>query len=428
MKKFKFLVAYGLRKRVFRKAFLISNIVIGLLVVIIANIPAIINYFAKDEEAPHYDVLIYNETTDQVQDTTGNLVDDLNNYLNLPFGDEPMFTVLSTDQMDLDDFWANNDYDILIHFTGLMTSPQVDMYSKSPEVNTTIMSYIQLLINEYQIDNYMPPSFVFHFPPDYEDPDQAMMVSSIASLLILPMFLLITMATQFIGVDIIEEKSTKAIETIIASVPAKIHFLSKIISSIVFIVIQALLLLLYGYLATLLTGAINMMSVVSDIGDQASLLNMLAELIPNWRIILFFSLLFMFIGTVFYLVIAALFASMATTQEDYQQFQAPLMLMLVGGFYIGIFAPMIGSDGFMKVMAFIPIFTPMVAPIAYTSGILSVLEVLIALGIVIVFTVLALYIVAPVYRVSILSYDQTKFFKRVKSSFVKAFQKNGTKK
>jgi ABC-2 type transport system permease protein len=103
------------------------------------------------------------------------------------------------------------------------------------------------------------------------------------------------------------------------------------------------------------------------------------------------------------------------------------MLMLLGGFYIGIFAPMAGGYGFMKAMAFVPIFTPMVAPVAYASGIMSLLEAIIALVVMIGFLIGSLYIVAPVYKVAILSYDQTKFMKRVKSYFKKGFAKNGKK-
>jgi len=243
------------------------------------------------------------------------------------------------------------------------------------------------------------------------------------SLLVLPLFILITMATQFVGVDIIEEKSTKAIETIIASVPAKIHYLSKIAASISFVLIQGVLILLYGGIAALVGNFSAQSGSAMPSGVDVHLLQYLADLLPNWPLVLTIALLFVIVGTLFYLVIAALFASMAVTQEDYQQFQSPLMLMLLGGFYIGIFAPLVNGYGFMKVMAFVPIFTPMVAPIAYASGVMSLLEAIIALVVMIGVLVASLYIVAPVYKVAILSYDQTKFFKRVKSYFKKAFTK-----
>jgi len=103
------------------------------------------------------------------------------------------------------------------------------------------------------------------------------------------------------------------------------------------------------------------------------------------------------------------------------------MLMLVGGFYIGIFAPMAGGDAFIRIMSFVPVFTPMVAPIAYASGALTLGGALIAMLILAVFTAGTLYFVAPVYRVAILSYEQTKFFKRIRNYIKKGFNKKNGK-
>lgn len=416
MKKFKFLVKFGLKKRIFRKAFIIANIFVGVLILIIVNIPTLISLFSDEEVDDGIQVLL----SDQTADHAFSLTDDLEMSLNQIF-EVAYYSVSSIQVVDIDDFWESKDFDVLLVFSGDISSPVVNIYSQTPENNGYIMSNVQLLINQYQIDDYAPPTFIFNQAPDYQDPGQQAMVSSITTILILPMFLLITMATQFIGVDIIEEKSTKAIETIIASVPAKIHFLSKITSSLLFIIIQSSILLVFGALAALIGSASS--SIAGTGLDQGSLLTALTEILPNWQMVLVVILLFMFTGTLFYLLIASLFAAMATTQEDYQQFQSPLMLILVGGFYIGIFAPLAGGDGLMRVMSYVPIFTPMVAPVAYASGILSLGEVFIALGILAIFTLLTLYIVAPVYRVAILSYEQTKFFKRILSNFKKAFQK-----
>ncbi|PKK94082.1 MAG: hypothetical protein CVV61_01330 [Tenericutes bacterium HGW-Tenericutes-6] len=418
MKKFKFLVKYGLKKRIGRKAFVIANIVIAILTIGIINLPSIINYFGdEDDQIENINIDIFNDTTEI------NLADDLSESFNAPFEGYTFYVIDTIETIDIEAFWLDSEKDVLIEFTGDISSPSVKIYSKYPEMNAGFMNLIELQIINYQIGNYERPTFETVLAPDYEDPEQGAMLGSIASLLTLPMFILITMATQFVGVDIIEEKSTKAIETIIASVPAKIHFLSKITSSIIFVIVQGGLAILYGTIGALISKGLAQSPAINLPTGQTSLLSFVAEVFPNWPLILTFTLLFMVIGTLFYLTVAALFASMAVTQEDYQQFQSPLMLMLLGGFYIGIFAPMAGGDGFLKVMAFIPIFTPIVAPIALAGGMLSTLEAVIALLFVGIILILSLYLVAPVYRVAILSYEQTKFFKRIKDNFKKAFQK-----
>ena len=424
MKKFKYLVKYGLNKRVGRKAFLISNIVIAILLILIVNIPTIIQLFSKDEVVKeHMYITVINETDEE------DLVSDLEHNLNQPFSGYSFFllTSVSLDDFDLDDFWMDEDLSVAIHISGQMNQPNIIIYSKETEMNAHFQNEIELLIINYQIINYERPNFNVVLAPDYEDPDKGMMISSITSLLILPMFILITMATQFVGVEVIEEKSTKAIETIISSVPAKIHFLSKITASILFVIIQGALVFIYGVIANIIGGATKNLGGINLPEGSETLLKSLAELLPNWPSIITFSLLFMIVGTLFFLVFSALFASLAVTQEDYQQFQSPLMLTMVTGFYITIFAPMANGDGLMKVMSFVPLFAPFVAPVAYASGILSTLEVIIALFGLILFLILSIYVVAPIYKVSILSYDQSKFFQRMKQSIRKAFPKNGVK-
>lgn len=416
MKKFKFLVKYGYKKRVARKAFLISNIIVGLLLIIIVNLPGIISSFASDNpQMENVHILVVNEMEDNLS-----LVDDFSNLLN-PLPDEQYFILdsLKVETMDIDSFWLNGDYQILLHFKGNIENPTVDIYDKTEGLASMIETQIELLMISYKIEDYKKPTFIVNYAPDYEDPEEKMVLSSIMSFLIVPLFILTVMATQFIGVDIIEEKSTKAIETIISSVPAKIHFLSKITASILFIITQGALLIVYGILGMIISSIAFQQSNIPQ--TETSLLHYLGSLIPNWPSILGFTILFIIFGTLLFLVLASLFASMATTQEDYQQFQTPVMLVLLAGFYIGMFAPMAGGTTFMKVMAFIPLFTPMVAPIAFASGIISVLEAIIALVVLIIFLVFSIYVVAPVYRVAILSYDQTKLFTRIKTYFKKGF-------
>ena len=420
MKKFRFLVEYGLKKRVFRKAFLIANIIIGLMLIAIINLPAIISHFSKDEDPIlNMNVQVYNETAED------ELATKLSTQLNEPYEGYTFFIVTRIEDMpDLDAFWLNEDIDFLFVFSGDFTSPTVALYSKHPVMNNMLFSQIELLVISEQIADFERPVFIVHRAPDYEDPDEAAMLGSIISFLVLPMFILITMGTQFVGVDIIEEKSTKAIETIISSVPAKIHFLAKITSSMFFIIIQSMLLLIYSVIGSLIGGAVASGDVNLPDGGT-SLIAYLGTIIPHWPLVLLFTGLFMIAGTLFYLIIASLFASMATTQEDYQQFQAPLMIMLVAGFYIGLLSPLFGGTGFLKVMAFVPLFTPIVAPIAYASGVLTTLEAVIALVVITGITIGTMYLVAPVYRVAILSYEQTKFFKRIGNYFKKAFARNG---
>ncbi|MDY0074358.1 MAG: ABC transporter permease [Acholeplasmataceae bacterium] len=421
MKKFKFLVKYGLLKRIGRKSFIIANLVIAILSIIIINLPAIISFFGGgDDEITEMNIQIVDEID------LATLQSDLSDKFNLGL-DDPfyLFETYSGSSFNPTAFWEDENLDVVFKFEGSVEDPVVTLYSKYPDMNSVFINQIELQLISYQLgEAYERPQFGTVLAPDYEDPNEGMMIGSIASLLILPLFILVTMATQFVGVDIIEEKSTKAIETIIASVPSNTHFLSKIVAAILFVIIQGGLILLYGLIATLVAKVFSSSPAINLPQGEGSLLDYLATILPNWPILLLMTVLFIVIGTLFYLVVAALFASMAVTQEDYQQFQSPLMLMLLGGFYIGIFAPMANGEGFMRIMAFVPIFAPMVAPVAIAGGSMTILQGVIALLVLVLFFLLLLYFASPVYKVAILNYDQTKFFKRIGDNFKKAFKKS----
>ncbi|MDA3931220.1 MAG: ABC transporter permease [Tenericutes bacterium] len=418
MKKFKFLVGFGLSKRIMKKSFIISNIIIGILIIGIINIPSIISLFSDDtDEIQNVSITVINNTNDIDYPLEVNIVQILNqSYEQYSFEDtDYTFT-------DESSFWEQEEIDVLIIFNEDLKQPNVEIYASDEEYRSILISPIQLVLYDYQDIGYA--NYDLKTPPSTgDDPGMSeadkMFMDGIGSLLFLPVFFLVIMATQFLGVDIIEEKSSKAIETIIASVPAKTHFLSKITASISFLLIQSSILIGFGILAILVSKVFESSSQTEGI----SLFSEFANRIPNWEGLLIFSLLFMFFGTLLFLTLAAFLAAISTTQEDYQQFQAPLIFLLLGSYYLTIFLPLLNADGLLRVFSFIPFFSMMIAPLAYVTGTIGLVSIMISLSLTIITVLFVLYVIAPVYRVAILSYDHTKFFKRIKFYMKKAFTK-----
>ncbi|MFO7968501.1 MAG: ABC transporter permease [Candidatus Izemoplasmatales bacterium] len=418
MKKFKFLVSFGLKKRIFKKSFIISNIIIGIIIIGLVNIPSIISIFSDDtDEVETLNTAIVNNTNDTDYPLETNIIATLNQTYQ-----DYQFEQIDNTLTDTQDFWDQEELDILIIFTGDLKQPNVEIFALNESHRSILTDPIQLILYDYQDIGYA--NYDIKSPPATgEDPglsdEDQMFIDGIGSILFLPVFFLVIMATQFLGVDIIEEKSSKAIETIIASVPSKTHFLSKITASISFLLIQSGILIGFGILAVFVSKAFASSSSI----DGVSLFTEFARRIPNWPILLLITILFLIFGTLLFLVLAAFLAAISTTQEDYQQAQVPLIFLLLGGYYITIFLPILNADGLIRVFAYIPFFSTMVAPMAYIGGTISVIEAIISLVITIGFVILFLYIISPIYRVAILSYDETKFFKRVKFYIKKAFSK-----
>lgn len=409
MKKLKFLIQYGLKKRLLKKSFIISNVVVLLLTLVIINIPTIIGIFDQDIDDTYKIQLITNAETEMFRDP----------FIQSLESDEAiLFEIEEADTFDETLFFEQSEVDMVVRLSYLNTQLNVEMYRFDVSYDAYVLNTIQLLDIVRQNESYALPIIDTYLPDSYEDPLLQEAVSSISAIFALPLFLILVLGIQFVGVDIIEEKSSKAIETIISSVPAFIHFISKIVASLVFIMIQGILLLTFGLLGSLIGRTTqNTLGI-----ENGSLIDMAYDLFPNLNTIIFISIIFVILGSIFYLVFAAIIAASATTQEDYQQFQAPMMITLVIGFYIAIFASAAGADGLLKIAAFIPLFAPMVVPIAFSVGVLTPFEVGLSLLILIVFTILTTWLLSPIYKVAILSYDQTKLITRLKNYFKKSKQ------
>ena len=65
--------------------------------------------------------------------------------------------------------------------------------------------------------------------------------SIVTTILIIPFFILIVTMVQMLGAEINDEKTSRGMEIIISSVPAKTHFLSKVVAAISYVLIQGIL-------------------------------------------------------------------------------------------------------------------------------------------------------------------------------------------
>ena len=244
-----------------------------------------------------------------------------------------------------------------------------------------------------------------------------LIAAGVILVVILPCFFLILMLVQMIGSEINDEKTTRSMEIIISNVSPKIHFLSKVLSSTLFVLIQGLLLILYSLIAMgtrmlLTNGSLfgGVSSGVSDkVGDiikivsESGALDSLLRALP-WIIVLF---LFSFL---LYAIVAGVLASMTTSMEDYQQLQTPIMLIIMAGYYLAIMASQFDGSLFIKIMSYFPLLSFMLSPTLYMLGQIDILSIVISSLITIICTIVTFYYGLRIYKVGILNYSSTKLW------------------
>ncbi len=242
--------------------------------------------------------------------------------------------------------------------------------------------------------------------------------SGLIVVLIVPFFLLITMLTQMIGAEINDEKSTRSMEIIISNVSPKVHFSSKIISSTLFVLVQAFVLffdVLLAFLVRKLLGS----SILSANADVTSYISETLETVKNTGVLdlliqglPFIILLFLF-SFLAYAILAGVLASMTTNIEDYQQLQTPLMIVLLVGYYIAIMASAFDGALFVKIMAYVPMLSFLIAPVIFLLGQISLLELILSTVICGTVTYLLFHFGLRIYKVGILNYSSQDLWKKI---------------
>lgn len=423
--KVKFLIKESIKKKVDTKWFKIINIILLILMVGILNIDKIIHYFGGDFE----DV-----TKVYVLDETGyasSLNDLLNNNNELLNGSLKFEVENSTESIEnLTNKLNKDNTDIVINIVydneEYMKST-VYSYEPLDTITSTIISNsLSEIKSSYalatsgidanELNRILSPISMEKIVTNTEELDsesRELAGASMMLIFLIPFFILIILLVQMIGAEINDEKSTKSMEIIISNVSPKMHFLSKIVASTGFVLLQSFLILVYtllgGAVRVLTTGSFNILNDVNGLLEGLNLSSILPQIgsaIPLLIILFIFSFLA-------YALLAGILASMTTSIEDYQQLQTPLMFLLMAGYYIGIMASMFQGSIFIKIVSYIPFISCLVAPITYALMQTTLLD----LGISVILLLGTCYLLFKygirIYKVGILNYSSSGLWKKM---------------
>lgn len=229
----------------------------------------------------------------------------------------------------------------------------------------------------------MPPTSFSTVDISNEDPSEAN-IGAVLTVMIavsLMAFFIILFAAN-IGGRVTEEKSSRVVELLLASVRPMDFLAGKLVGNA-----------LLGLVATsviLGTGAISV--AVTGLLDGFTL---------DFTVVPLMLLSFL-IGLLFFGSLYAAAGSMVSRTEDLQSTQSPIMMLIMAMIYAPIFGWSALDSTIMQVLTWIPPFSLTIAPLQLAAGNMSLLEVLAAFGLAVVVTIGALALVAKIYRNAIL--------------------------
>lgn len=428
--KLKYLTKISLNKKIKSKWFFIANIFLLILIVGLMNIDSIIKFFGGDFENITEILVINNTEYDIFEDIKINYDNNskiINNEENNNF-------ILFKDNLDkAKEKIKENDGIILViendtnNFinASIITNDDIDPITFQI-LNTSLNSIkTDLALNYYEIDKNMlnaieSPIKIEKISLNNDknnDEMKDLIMGIIFPVMILPFFMLTIFLVQMIGAEINEEKTTRGMEIIISNVSPRIHFFSKIIASNLFVLIQGGLLVLDVVIALIikkyignnslsyLFGGLSITEIIKNL-NEIGILDKLIYIIP-------LTLILMILTFIAYSLLAGILASMTTNMEDYQQLQTPIIIISLAGYYLSIMAAMFEGSLFIKILAYLPFISSLLAPSLLILGQIQLIDFTISV-IILILTIYVLYKYGlKIYKVGILNYSSTGLWKKM---------------
>lgn len=430
--KLNYLIGVSLKRKIKSKWFIVVNILLALVIVGVINIDSIITYFGGDFNEKQ---LIY-------------IIDNTEESFSL-FSEQLKIVEKGFKQSDV------SSYKLKKYDKGLKEAkkiieekkkPWVIVFDNDPEttIKVSLISHgyidaidyqlisssinntkITLAINETDLpieevmNLYAPLDITREYLDEEKLSDEESLetiMSTVFPIVILPFFMLVIFLVQMIGAEVNDEKSTRGMEIIISNVSPETHFFAKIVAGNMFVLLQGGMLLLFGGLGLLVRSSLGSKSFFQ--GFETNIFSLLRKVLDSGLsnqlvYILPLTLILMILTFISYSLLAGILSSMTTNTEDFQQLQTPLVLVLLLGYYLSIFASFLKGATFIKVVSFLPLISAILSPSLLVLGQIGVIEVLISILLNLGFNWLLIKYGLRVYKVGILNYSSKGLWKKM---------------
>ena len=430
--KLNYLIGVSLKRKIKTKWFIIVNLLLAVAIIGIVNMDNIINYFGGDfnkkqviyvidntnksfelfseqleitekgfsqSEDSSYELKLYDKDIESAR----KLIEKEKKPWVIVFDDDPNTTIAVT--LISEGYIDAIDYQ-LISSSINNTKVGLAIETSNLPIDEVINLYSSISIEREYLDEEKLS----------DEENMETIMSTMFPIVILPFFLLVIFLVQMIGAEVNDEKSTRGMEIIISNVSPNTHFFAKIVAGNLFILLQGSLLLLFGGLGFLIRKLIgskgffqgfeqNYLSLIKKVLANG-ISNQLIYIIPLTLILMIFTFLS-------YSLLAGILSSMTTNTEDFQQLQSPLMLVLLLGYYLSIFASFFKGSIFIKIFSFIPLISAILSPSLLILGQIGLKEILLSIILNFGFNWLLIKYGLKVYKVGILNYSSKGLWKKM---------------
>ena len=419
-----FLTKMSLNKKIKTKWFLIANLIFAILIIGLLNVDSVIKFFGGDFDDTQEILVIdkvgsfdrfkayYEEGAKYLSDYVDTEItvytDGYDNAVELVKEDDKILLVIDND--------GDN------YIKAKVVSNETIGNVTNTLISATLSSIrSEIVLSEYNISSEMYSDInksveIESILLEEEKLEDNMAAVSIMQIITLPLFMLIIFLVQMIGAEVNEEKTTKSMEIIISNVSPKTHFISKILSSNLFVIIQGGLLILFALIGIgiryIITDGNLLGGLSSEVGSFVNGMSM-NGVMDTLGVMLPILLVMIILTFVAYSLLAGILASMTTNLEDFQQLQTPIVIISLVGYYLSMMASMFSGSLFIKIMSYVPFISSLLSPTLYVMGEIGIIDLVISILLLLGTIYLLVKYGLRIYKVGILNYSQSGLWKKM---------------
>lgn len=429
--KLKFLVNMSLRRKIKTKWFVLANVIFALLIVGLFNVDTIINAFGGDFDDAQKVYVVDN--SNEKYKTFDILKKQSEEYKSMTNNSDEAFDFKRAKKdvkeiiEDDKDAWVlviDNDSENVIRAKLVSEGyASATEYAQITMIMNNVKSTLALAESNISASELAKISDPIELDREILDENKKseaestqMIMSTVFPLVILPFFALTIFLVQMVGAEVNDEKTTRGMEIIISNVSPKVHFFSKVIASNLFVLIQGALLIAYAAIGIGIrtySGSNNILGATSF--DISSLLDGIvsSDVTAQLGYVIPLALVLMILTFIGYALLAGILASMTTNTEDFQQLQMPIVILSLVGYYLAMMAGVFEGSLFIKIFAFVPFISAILAPSLLILGQIGIFEFVIAIVLMILTNYILIKYGLRIYKVGILNYSSKGLWKKM---------------
>lgn len=414
MNKFFTVIGHTYLSKLKNKSFIISTVIMMGLVVVVANLSNIMDAFNGSEDGEREQVVVVDEANglfpvlmDQVSvmDPELELVEGTEDLAALQArvseGEYEALVVLRADENNLPEAtWYAND---------LMTTSTLTTVETSLQEIKRVFTAQQLDLTAEEVASLNEPVSVERVALEEgaKSEEELNETEGIVYVILFVMYMVVIIYGSMIATEVATEKSSRVMEILVSSVPPVQQMFGKIIGIVLVMITQLGSVLLVGYLT---------MTQVLAASQREMIFDMIGLSGAN-AVTLTYGIVFLVLGVLLYATLAAFLGSIVSRSEDVQQAIAPMIYIIMIGFFLAIFGLNDPSMPVITVASYIPFFTPLL--MFLRVGMLSIPAWEVALGISVLVASIGLlaYFGGRVYKGGVFMYGKTNSWKDIFRAF-----------